>query len=193
MIDRKDESMSLTGTLSWEQSGQSTVEFALAIMMLMGFVLFFVQLTLVFGLGNYIHYATFMAARAQLAAGPNSDDQRERARAVIVRSLKKSEGQSGVDRFPFIAKAEGGGDPNGAQIGPAPEFNDGDTALSWLQGVRYRFRSRLFILPLGGKRGSDTVKSVKLTSESWLGREPTTDECVAEMSSRGGGIFDNGC
>ena len=37
----------------------------------------------VFALGNYAHYATFMAARAYLSAGPNQGDQRNRATTVI--------------------------------------------------------------------------------------------------------------
>ena len=39
--------------------------------LLMAFLLFYVQLSLLMGYGNYIHYATFMAARAYLSPGPD--------------------------------------------------------------------------------------------------------------------------
>jgi hypothetical protein len=171
------------------RSGQATIEFALTLILLMAFLLFFVQITLVFAWGNYVHYATFMSARAYLAAGPNLADQRERARAVIVRTLKKGEG--GSDRLPFVAVGQGEDDVKGFRVGPGDQYRDGARNLSWMEGVRYTFKSRIFMLPLGGGR-DQSVNSVTLTSESWLGREPAYDECRQEMT-RMKGIFDNGC
>lgn len=173
------------------EEGQSTVEFAIILIFLMAFVLFFIQLSLVFAYGNYVHYATFMGARALLSSGPTTNDQIERSRAVMVRMLKKSEGQAGTDRWPGIAKGVGGGEIAGAEIGPGGQYAKGNPAFSWQQGVRYRFRSRLFWIPLGGDA---SVNELTLTSESWLGREPSYEECVADLSERVGAIFlDNGC
>ncbi len=107
------------------QAGQSTFEFALVLFLLMAFLLFYVQLALMMGYGNYAHYATFMAARAYLSAGPNKGDQTSRAHNVIVRMVKKGQGQEGVDRFPSIAKADrrggsqGGPDRRAGQFQPA--------------------------------------------------------------------------
>jgi hypothetical protein len=172
-----------------DQAGQATIEFALTLILLMGFMLFFVQITFVFAWGNYVHYATFMSARAYLAAGPSLADQRERANAVAVRMLKKGGGAE--DRLPFVAKGEGQGPVKGLAVGPGDQYADGDRGLSWMDGVRYTFKSRLFMLPLGGG-GDKTANSVTLTSESWLGREPAYDECRQEMI-RMKGIYDNGC
>lgn len=179
-----------------DETGQSTIEFALTLLLLMGMVLFYLQLSLVMAFGNYAHYATFMAARAYLAAGPSKEDQSTRARQVIVRMLKKSEGMAGVDRFPSIAKGDGAGDPKGFQLDHSM-FNATDQNLSWMQGVRYTFKSRLFMIPLGRGGGAssnsqNSANSVNLTSESWLGREPSSEECKAEMS-RTHGMIDNGC
>ena len=177
-----------------KEEGQSTTEFALTLILLMGFVFFFMQISLIFGFGNYAHYATFMSARAYLSAGANRDDQIDRAKTVIVRTLKKSVVSTGADRFPSIAMGTGGGDPQGFNV-DSPEYVPGDRNLSWLQGVRYTFRSKLFLIPLGGKSKSaagNSVNQVTLTSESWLLREPTEDECQTQLG-KVSGIYDNGC
>lgn len=167
--------------------GQSTVEFALTLTLLISFLMIFVQVSLVFAYGNFAHYATFMAARALLSASDSVSDQEARAKEVVIRLLKKSEGQPSVDRWPGVAQAQGGGDVRGASIGNDPHFQDGEFSLSWMQGVRYVFRSRLYLAPLGGGSSSN---SVTLTSESWLGRDPSFSECVGRV---GRGYFDNGC
>ena len=172
--------------------GQSTVEFALTLILLMGFVLFYLQLSMVMAFGNYVHYATFMAARAYLSAGPDHEDQSERAKQVIVHMLKKAN-QPGADRFGAIAKGVGGDEVPGMETKEPDNFSNTNPDLSWLQGVRYTFKSRLFMIPLAGsKKGSNSSNSVTLKSESWLGREPNYDECQQEMKIHSG-IYDNGC
>jgi hypothetical protein len=186
--------------------GQSTIEFALTMMLFLSFTLFYFQISMVFAFGSYVHYATFMSARAYLAGGPeDQSEQASRARDVIVAMLKKSTGQSGVDKFPFIAKGSGGGDPVGFEVNPPSQFNFDDPAYSWMQGVRYTFTSRLFMIPMVGSSGSNnsstsnnktSVNAVTLTSESWLGREPGYADCQNFMGAGNGGsgwIFDNGC
>ncbi len=180
--------------------GQSTVEFALTLMFLMGFVFFFYQLSLVFGFGNYAHYATFMSARAYLSAGPGKDDQLQRAADVISRTLKRGQSQASQDRFPFIAKGDAawGSDQevSGLRIKPPSQYQEDNQYFSWLQGVRYAFKSRVFLIPLAGagrkSSGQDSVNTLRLISESWLLREPTVEECRQEMD-RLKGVIDNGC
>jgi hypothetical protein len=173
------------------ERGQSTLEFALTLFLLMAFLLFYVQLSLLLGYGNYAQYATFMAARAYLSAGANQSDQAERARTVIIKTLKRGEG--GQDRFPSIAKGDGDGEPKGVQIGEAGNFSPTNPDLSWLQGVRYRFKGRLFVIPIGTGPAAAQASRATLTlqSESWLGREPAYDECQSDLNNKG--IFDNGC
>ena len=184
------------------QSGQSLVEFAMSLLLIFGVLLFFIQLSLVLGWANYTQYATFMAARAYLSAGANPGDQEDRARSVLSHMVKMGDGSS-QDRFPMIAKGYGGGNPMGAQIGPSQNFDRTNYNLSWMQGVRYTFRSRIFLLPLG-KQGQTTQglpdTDLSLTSESWLGRDPTYSECMTYMNSTFGGtvsgkqvLIDNGC
>lgn len=171
------------------EQGQSTIEFALTLVLLLGFVLFYIQLSLVMAFGNYAHYATFMAARAYLSAGHSKSDQAERAQAVLTRMLKKPSGN--MDRFPSIAKGEGGdGTLTGASISEPEQFKETDPGSSWMQGVRYAFKSRLFLLPMGRKQQKGGASSITLKSESWLGREPSTMDCLIQMKGR---IYDNGC
>lgn len=178
------------------ESGQSTIEFALVLMLLMGFVLFYLQLSMVMGFGNYVHYATFMSARAYLSAGASEPEQVERANAVVERMLKRAN-SPGFDRFPSIAKGEGGGgEMRGLEVGKAAQFNASNPDLSWMQGVRYAFKSRLFLIPLGrgggGAQGPASGNGIVLRSESWLGREPSYDDCKSFLGTKQG-IFDNGC
>lgn len=179
-----------------DESGQSTIEFALSAIFLVSFIFFFFQLSLVLAFGNYAHYATFMAARAYLAAGSTPEDQEQRARAVIVQTLRRSEGQPGVDRLPTVARSLGTGEMAGVEFN-APQFDPDDRSLSWLQGIRYSFRSRIFLLPFGqplSSRADKEAAALTLRSESWLGREPAFSECAGDLKRRNErGFFDNGC
>lgn len=199
----------VSAKISQDQSGQSTIEFALTMILLLGFVVFFFQLSMIFAFGNYVHYATFMSARAYLSSSQTQEDQMTRAKDVLVAMVKKNLGMSGIDKFPTIASAVGiEGDFNvpGFQINPPSQYVAKDRRTSWMQGVRYTFSSKVFVLPLAGfskaviqkvdssafTSGKATSNRVKLTSESWLGREPSTSECVSYLSTQGG-LYDNGC
>jgi hypothetical protein len=188
--------------LKTDQKGQTTIEFALTLLLLMGFVFFYFQLALVLGFGNYIQYATFMSARAYLASGPTQSDQQARALAVLTRMLQKSEGQPTVARFPSIVSNIA--DP-ATGIGPSEQFVDGSRSTGWMQGVRYTFRGRLLLLPLSGRKPASLIQAgaptsgqplswqdLELTSESWLGREPSLKDCDDTMNGKGW-YYDNGC
>jgi hypothetical protein len=166
------------------EEGQAVIEFVLVLFAFFGFVFFFVQLAMALGWSNYVQYATFMSARAYLSAGTNLEDQKLRAEEVLKSTLKKSGG--GRDRFPVFAKGIGSGEIPGAIIGPADDF-DRDSRTQYLfDGVRYSFRSRVVLPPFG----STGEAGFNLTSEAWLGREPSFEECVRAMD---GALFDNGC
>ncbi len=150
----------------------------------MAFILLYVQLAMVFAFGNYAQYATFMAARAYLSAGLNQKDQQERATNVLSATLKKGSG----DRLGKIAKGEGGGDLAGSQFFQL-DRNAVDRTSGWLQGVRYTFKSRIFLIPLGRSRKPGEIT---LKTESYLGREPTYNECEGLMNQNGWS-YDNGC
>ena len=181
------------------ESGQSTLEFALTLTLLISFILFFLQLTLLMGISNYIQYATFMAARAYLSSGPTQADQSNRAHSVINMMVKKGANSPGQDRFPTVIKGANGTDDTsvGLSIDPDP-FNKSDYSFSWIQGIRYEFQGRVFILPFGTSFSPKSQQNtLSFTSETFLGREPSYSECQQQMptapTSGQQGIFDNGC
>lgn len=177
------------------ESGQSLVEFALSILLVFGMLFFFIQLAFVLSWGNYVQYATFMSARAYLSAGPSRQNQEDRAMEVLSRMVKQG-AISNADRFPMIAIGEGGEDSivKGASVGGGPGFDPNNYDLSWMQGVRYTFRSRLFVLPIGkpGVVPAASTGQAVFTSESWLGRDPAYRDCLSVMQQLKGQI-DNGC
>jgi hypothetical protein len=184
------------GALRQSVLGQGTVEFALAMTLTVGFVLFFFQLSLVFAFGNYAHYATFMAARALLSAGESPGDQATRAQHVISLMLKKSASTPGVERLPTIAKSQGGGAGVPGMDINLSNFDSDPTNYSWAQGVRYTYISRVFLMPLGLGATLSDQNNVTFKSESWLGREATDQDCISNInqySPNGKGIYDNGC
>ena len=177
------------------ETGQSLVEFALSILLVFGMLFFFIQLSFVLSWGNFVQYATFMSARAYLSAGSTRGDQESRAMEVLSRMVKQGV-ISNADRFPMVAVGEGGDDANvkGASVGGGPGFDPGNYDLSWMQGVRYTFRSHLFVLPIGkpGKVPAASSGQAVFTSESWLGRDPAYQDCLSVMQQLKGQI-DNGC
>ena len=188
------------------QEGQATTEFALTLILIMAFILFFVQFSLVMAWGNYVHYATFMSARAYLSAGPTDEDQEQRAEAVAIRMLKRS-GETGRDRYPVIGEGVSENDTGASQVTglfvkePDDYYDRKSKNSSWMEGVRYTFRSKVFMMPLAGSSRSpsgtgatkkDATNSVTLTSESWLGKDPSAESCRAYMQ-KVKGLVDNGC
>jgi hypothetical protein len=61
-----------------------------------------------------------------------------------------------------------------------------------MEGVRYTLTCRLVLVPFAGLVGRSAANTLTLTSESWLGREPTFDDCLTFMTTKGW-IIDNGC
>jgi hypothetical protein len=176
------------------EAGQSLIEFALAVFLVFGLLFFFIQLALMLSWANFVQYATFMSARAYLSGGSSRQDQEDRAREVLKKMVKRGDASSD-DRFPMIARGyQGTDDVVGASIGGGQQFDEKNYDLSWMQGVRYTFRSHLFVLPIGraGTAPSADAGQAILTSESWLGRDPTYGECLSAVQSLKGQI-DNGC
>jgi hypothetical protein len=187
----------LAQNLNKATEGQSTVEFALTMTLFMGFTFFLLRVCLVFSFGNYVQYATFMAARSYLSAGKDVSDQEKRARFVLGYMLKRSAYQTRADKFPSIAKGFKGADSDfpGLDLGPGSLYREGSDDTLWMLGVRYTFTSKLFPIAIGKLKGAGSAEAkgeIELTSESWLGKEPSADECISAMEQING-IFDNGC
>ncbi len=162
------------------ESGQAILEFVLAMFFMFSVLLFTIQLTLFMAFGNYIQYSTFMAARAFQSGGLNPGDQVTRAQNVLNQTVKKG----GTDRLSSVVTGQT------PDIGPGSIFDRDSLDSSWQEGVRYDFKGRLFIMSLGPIRVPATTGEVELTSEAWLGREPTWQDCMNQM---GTGKIDNGC
>ncbi len=213
-----------------DQSGQAIVEFLVVCAVIFTMIFLFVQIAWGIAYGHYTHYATFMASRAYLSAGIVKEAQTDAAASVLTTMLK---GGVGKDILPMIAKARSGADRDatgpepvtGAMVGTHPEARarPNNRPYSWGEGVQYNYDLNLFILPIAGFMKQDgmgqTIKGgptdnptkgvewkgvIPMTSDSFLGREPSTDECFQEMTllptrggiGRGDGndfIEDNGC
>ncbi len=191
-----------------KQSGQAIIEFILVISILLTMVFMFVQLSWATAWGHYVHYATFMSARAYYASGQTKGEQLENATAVLKTYLESSTGQA---LFPFISKPrtaddrdiQGGAEPvPGAFIGmnPYASTSPNDRAFAWAEGVQYNFAVPIYLLPLAGwvkkegqgskiTGGSPTEPtkpiewkgSIPFTSDSYLGREDSVSECLSVM------------
>ncbi|MGZ3692762.1 MAG: TadE/TadG family type IV pilus assembly protein [Bdellovibrionota bacterium] len=214
-----------------DEAGQAIVEFLVVCAVIFTMIFLFVQIAWGIAYGHFAHYATFMAARAYLSAGIVRQDQEKRAGQVLGAMLKTTSG--GKDILPMVAKARGGGDRDakgaepviGAMVGTHPEAlaRPHNRAYSWAEGVQYNYDLNLFLLPIAGfmkndgegktisggtpenpTKGVEWKGRIPMASDSFLGREPSTDECFQEMTNfptRGGiaredgnsFIEDNGC
>ncbi len=175
-----------------KESGQATIEFVLVMVLLLGFVFFYVQLSLVFGWSNYLQYATYYSARTLVASRASQGEQKDAAQAVLESMVHKG----GSARLPFVAR-----DDKGLSVGESSSegFSKTQRASSWLEGARYSFKSKVFILPVGKGELPGDSKFLHLTSETWLGRETSESECRGDMASgasKSGAKtweIDNGC
>lgn len=192
--------------LKGRSRGQSTVELLISLFAFITIFFMFVQVGLSFAVANYVQYATFMSARALLAGHRTLADQKMAAQTYLTKML-------GADgrRFGSIAQPDesGSGDFPGATIGPASRVklaspNDSSGAprdSAWEQGVSFRFKTKLYMAPMVPGVGRGEGSKVTLESQSWLGRDPSEQECVQQMSSRlkdrfqnsNVARFDNGC
>lgn len=205
------------------------IEFLLVIMVIFTLLFGFLQLAWALAWGHYVHYATFMAARAYLAAHETREQQLANATEVLTAMVKAKSGSG--DLFGQIAPARVGDDRDvgsgdepvpGSFIGTHPYAVGQDMrtrSFSWAEGVQYNFKFKLFLIPFAkwimgdegkripiGPRGEEKTIAwdgqIGLSSDAFLGREPTNVECREYMSGlargmpRGDGaeyLFDNGC
>lgn len=214
------------------QKGQTLIEFIMVMSMILTLVFMFVQLSYAIAWGHYVQYATFMSARALLSSGLTKDDQQTAAKSVLEKMVKASDG-SDRDLLHFVSRArmgekrdiQGAEPVPGAFIGAHPMAQNrgvDSRAFGWAEGVQYNFEVPLFLLPLVSWIAKSKGKAINMasgefdappvewngklpfTSDSWLGREGTYDECEKDMQelSRDRGIdradgndflYDNGC
>jgi hypothetical protein len=189
-------------------AGQTMVEFLLVMMVIFTLLFAFLQLAWVLAWGHYVHYSTFMAARAYMSAHATQAQQAENA-ALVLRSMLKSNA-TGNDLLGQIAPAvvgdrrEIGSGPEpvpGGFIGTHPFAAGQDMrtrAFSWAEGVQYNFEFKLFFVPFakwldgdigkkitvgprGEERSIDWNGRIGLASDAFLGREQSDEECRLYM------------
>lgn len=173
-----------------KQQGQSVIEFILVIFVFLTFFFMYMKLALGFAVGHYIQYATFMAARSYYAGALDENTQKAAGEAAIKSYL----GDDG-NRFRSIVRAA----ENSGQVGGGPQFVATNADTYWQQGASYTFKFSMYLLPLvTAARSRASREGMEVTSESWLNRDPSYEECVRDMTqSRNGNqnawLFDNGC
>ncbi|MCO4795511.1 MAG: hypothetical protein KC493_17460 [Bacteriovoracaceae bacterium] len=168
------------------EEGQSTVEFIISFMMVIGFVFLYVKMALNFTNGYVVHYANFMASRALLVQEANSnqvDGSDTKSRQVA------EEVWNGFNVEDVLGGIEITKDFN------MPGAVDNNLFVGTI--VEYEDRFSIF-----GNVG--TTDKLKFKSESFLGKEPTIAECVERICEAfralgAGGcnhnttVMDNGC
>ena len=172
--------------------GQALIEFVLGLMIVISFFFFYVKMAAVFAIGNYIHYATFMAARAYSSGAGTPDEQTANAEAVLQKMV--------AGRFKTLLKpsSDSSGSIPGATVGPGPWYQEDAALDNWNQGVTYAYETKIALYPWS--KGNQAI-TMKLTSESWMRREDSESECNAKKGRVQGGIrlqnisveWDNGC
>lgn len=171
------------------------MEFVLGLMLVISFFFFFIKMAATFVVGNFIHYATFMSARAYMSSAKTVGDQQSNAEAV----LQKMVG----GRWKSLIKPDtnSSGSIPGGYVGPGPIFQESPSEDFWNQGATFAFTSKLSAYPWN-KDGQGI--DLKLQSESWMPREESVDECMQTKGKvtaavSGAGIsgaqveWDNGC
>ena len=160
------------------RTGQALIEFVLGLMIVISFFFFFMKMSATFVVGNFIHYATFMSARAYMSS---QDDQQGSAEDVLRKMVQ--------GRWKALVK------PDSAASGSVPGGYVGQGSLyspsldNWNQGTTFAYNANLSIYPWS-KNGQGIT--LKLTSESWMPREQNKDECATTKGKTQGAVSSAG-
>lgn len=135
--------------------GQSAVEFIIVSVVFFFFLFFLLSVSILFVVSDYVEYATFMAARTYRSGAFSESRQRQSASDVFNAYVSKVEG---------IAK--------NFNI----QFSQAQSRFQMTSGVRVTYTMPLFYMPpiFAGNVGPSTTT---LTTESYLGRDPSVTEC----------------
>jgi len=142
-----------------------------------------------YAIGNYIHYATFMAARAYSSSAMDPETQLENGNRVLQYMV--------AGKFKGIIVPKAGG----INVGPGPYYQGSGAVEEWNQGASYHFGAKLSLYPWSADKQSIVMD---LHSESWMPREKTEKECYDRKKQVEGVLnsagvsnvkveWDNGC
>jgi hypothetical protein len=175
------------------QEGQSTIEFLVSMIFVLGFVFLFLRISIIYTNGYLVHYATFSAARSYMVFHMDSnqpDTVYQRAATDSLRVFKSFNLESFIADFPYGQFKTHNADPAGG------DFNNNLYIGNW---VEYKDG---FSVP-GNPSGRINLN---LRSEAFLGKEPPRSECaertcdaIGSATGAGGNckllatLYDNGC
>ena len=171
--------------------GQSTIEFLLVFIFVLGMTVTFSKIATLYTNGYLVHYATYLASRAYMVFDHNSnmpdgsDDKAKELAEKVFHSFNIFKLLSVPTKLPL-------------QINDPQSFLNAPENL--YVGVWTQFKQVLPVPKIGKGRAID------LRSESFLGRSPTRSECLEricegmrEVTNRSSYCdlhathFDNGC
>ncbi len=168
------------------RSGQAAIEFIAVIVVVFFFLFFYLSLAIVLTVSEYMDYATFMAARTYKAGFSSEEFQRRGAQEQVFRKYTDKINPSIARNFKL-------------------EFTQLDPKDDQTQGIVATYDMDLFYLPPIFVTGDNQPASrITLKSETFLGRDPTTRECISyfeqltqslgiDMGGRVTLMDDNGC
>ncbi len=161
------------------RKGQSVVEFIFVLLAFLNLLVVTINATMAFAVQQYMSYAAFMAARAFQASNISPKEQEEAAKAVLNSYLFISPGDDNEKIFRFHKDGKGtardvewkvpdslGALPKYGQMPPKPGRH-----------IKIDFKVPLFQLPFGPSIKALNLIWVPLSAVSYLGREPTVEEC----------------
>ncbi len=155
------------------QRGQTLVEFALVSMLFVFMMVVTFNAVIAFSVHQYISYAVFMAARAYQASGDNLDSSATSA----IETLKQFSLTGNGKELEFKLFGRPVATINSISVPRAQNFDYSKSGPSEDLFVGVNFEVPFVTLPLGENMRRDFA-SVKLEARSFLGREPSRDECL---------------
>lgn len=169
------------------QKGMITVDFIIAITILSGFTVLLLMLSLTLSMASVVQYITYSSARNYTAAHLDESKQVERAKAkyqeLISNSVFKPLFQSGwfkIEKEAFVGdhtKLSG----TGLQSNAASEYESASQGRNQFWGVGTNFTPQALVrdVAYAGSTSDDASgKGFETYMASYLGREPTADECM---------------
>lgn len=168
------------------ERGLITVDFMFAMVLMLSMASLMFVLTMTLSLASVTQYITFASARNYFPAHINQDAQKERAvlkyKELVGNPVFKplyTNGWFKVDEEPGVG--------DHTQIIPEFQQAAGDANKFWGAGTNFTAAVLDFKVPFFGSTAPDSDGSgdgFKSYMGSYLGREPTTEECIAFTAER---------
>ncbi len=148
-----------------QQKGQAAIEFIAISVVLFFFLLFFLSLSILLVVSDYIEYATFMAARTYKSGASRQAIQQRNAQIVFNAYFEKIQGIARKPNLDFVRT-----DQNNVRT----------------EGILASYDMDLFYLPPVFAGALSPPSRIRLNAEAHLGRDPSHDECRAFFTQFGG-------